>query len=242
MTSSARRARAKRGTRSLRPASAATTGAAKSRKVTAEETGLPGRPKQALRAALGSGGLCGSSGKLSEDQRLAGLDADAGEVEARAGAGEGGLDEIEFACGDAAGDEQKIGSRRPGEGGIERVGVVAAMGRTQGSPPAAATMRPAWRCSSCESGRVWRGVDGNEFVAGGENGDARPAKTSSAAQPQDAARAICAAPIAVPAGSNASPLRACAPRATMFSPCRRCAGARGGWRGRMAPDLRHARA
>ncbi len=44
-TSSVRRARAKFGPRALRPASAATTGAAKSRKVTAEETGLPGRPK-----------------------------------------------------------------------------------------------------------------------------------------------------------------------------------------------------
>ena len=43
-------------------------------------------------------------------------------------------------------------------------------------------------------------------------------KTWSSAQPQAAASATCAAPIAVPAGSSSSPLRACAPRATMFSP------------------------
>src|ERR1019366_723487 len=42
---SAMRARAKCGAGSRLPASAARTGAAKSRKVTAEETGLPGRPK-----------------------------------------------------------------------------------------------------------------------------------------------------------------------------------------------------
>src|ERR1022692_2717926 len=42
---SAMRARAKCGAGSRLPASAARTGAAKSRKVTAEDTGLPGRPK-----------------------------------------------------------------------------------------------------------------------------------------------------------------------------------------------------
>ena len=49
----ASRARAKRGAGSRLPASAASTGAANSRNVTAEETGLPGRPKKGnVRAAF----------------------------------------------------------------------------------------------------------------------------------------------------------------------------------------------
>src|SRR5579863_497727 len=46
LTASASRARAKHGPRALRPASAATTGAANSKNVTADETGFPGSPKQ----------------------------------------------------------------------------------------------------------------------------------------------------------------------------------------------------
>jgi hypothetical protein len=47
----ASRAKAKRGLGSRLPASAASTGAAKSRKVTAEETGLPGSPKKGKASA-----------------------------------------------------------------------------------------------------------------------------------------------------------------------------------------------
>src|SRR5579863_7364302 len=46
LTASTSRARAKDGPRALRPASAATTGAANSKNVTADETGFPGSPKQ----------------------------------------------------------------------------------------------------------------------------------------------------------------------------------------------------
>ena len=56
-------------------------------------------------------------GQLAEDERLAWLDAHAGEVEARADAGEGRFDQVELACGDAAGDEQQIGLYRLGLSG-----------------------------------------------------------------------------------------------------------------------------
>ena len=59
--------------------------------------GISRQPQAALRAVLvlveGSG-----TAQLSKDQRLAGLDAHAGEVKAGTGVGEGGFDEVKFAC------------------------------------------------------------------------------------------------------------------------------------------------
>ena len=90
--------------------------------MTAEETGLPGRPKK------GSEGDAGGAGQFSEDRRLARLDADASEVKAGSDAGQGRLDEVEFARRDAAGDEQEIGSGGLGQRIVEGLSVVGGRG------------------------------------------------------------------------------------------------------------------
>jgi hypothetical protein len=58
---------------------------------------IAGQPEEALRAVLVLVDAYTAPGQLAEDQRLAGLDANAGEVEAGSGAGQGRLDQIEFA-------------------------------------------------------------------------------------------------------------------------------------------------
>ena len=95
------------------------------------------------------------SRQLAEDRWLAGLDAHAGEVEARAGAGQSRLDQIEFAGGDAAGDDQQIGSAALCERGVESFGGVGAVGRTHGSPPAAATIAASMGALEL---RIWPGA------------------------------------------------------------------------------------
>ena len=165
-------------------------------------------------------GVSGTAAPLSEDRWLAGLDAHAGEVEASAGAGESRLNQIEFARGNAAGDEQQIGLGSLCERGVEGLGCVSRDGQTPMArrrlrPPS----RPAWERSSCGSGRDrartgWAQVRRRwrEWPRAGERRPGAPRNRRSL-------RALSApAPIAVPAGSSSSPLRACAPRATMFSP------------------------
>ena len=114
------------------------------------------------------------TGQLSKDERLAGLDAHAGEAETRAGAGEGGLDEIEFAGGDAAGEDQQVGFRAWASAWSRASAVSAAAGRIHGSPPAAATMAASMGALEL---RIWPGpggLDRDQLVSGGEDGHAGP--------------------------------------------------------------------
>jgi hypothetical protein len=142
--SAARRARAKRGPRSRLPASAPSTGAAKSRNVTAEETGLPGRPKKGFVTEP----VAAAARQFPEDQRLAGLDAHAGEVEARACAGQRRLHQVEFARRDAAGDEQHVRLCGLGQRTCQRFGVVI---RGRGQHPGLAAGSGN---HGCQHGRV----------------------------------------------------------------------------------------
>ena len=63
-------------------------------------------------------------GHLSEDQRLAGLDAHAGEMELCARAGQSRLDQVEFACRNAPGDEQQVSFRGLGKRSVESPRIV----------------------------------------------------------------------------------------------------------------------
>jgi hypothetical protein len=69
---------------------------------------------------------------LSEDEGFAGLDADAGEVKLSVEAGEGGFDEVEFACGDASGDKEHVGFESLCEGGVEGFSGVGRCGKEDG--------------------------------------------------------------------------------------------------------------
>ena len=149
------------------------TGAAKSRKVTAEETGLPGRPKKHL-VPFCLDEVSGAARQIAKDRRLAGLDADAGEVKASSGAGQCGFDKIEFACGDAAGDEQEVSGGRAGKGSIEGFGVVAGDGQDPGIAAGGGDhSRQHGAARVANLAGAGRGADGHKLVAGGEDGDAR---------------------------------------------------------------------
>ena len=111
---------------------------------------------------------------MTEDEGFAGLDFYPSEVEMRAEAGDRGFDEIVFSGRDAAGDEKHIGLCSLSQCGVEGVGSVGGGGQDE------------WFATGlCNEGSKHRGigvadfagagcgVDGNEFVAGGEDGDAR---------------------------------------------------------------------
>ena len=82
----------------------------------------------ALRAVLFLDFSCDDARHLAKDQRFAWLDSDPGEVEACAGTNECWFNEIEFAGGDAAGDEEKIGDSGAGERSTKGFGGVAGDG------------------------------------------------------------------------------------------------------------------
>ena len=92
-------------------------------------------------------------------------------MEGGAEAGEGGFNEIEFACGDSAGDEEHVGLHRLCECGVEGFGGVGGGGEDDRLGAGA-----GYECG--EHGGVGVanfagsgfGADGNEFVAGGEDG------------------------------------------------------------------------
>ena len=137
--------------------------------------GIAGKPKDAaLRAAKFWTGFNSSRRNFAKDQRFSGLDANAGEMKARSGADECGLDQIEFSRGDATGDEQEIGGGGAGECGVEGFGGVA----SDGQDPRITT-GSANHCGEHGARRVanlagaGRGADGDKLVAGGENGHAR---------------------------------------------------------------------
>ena len=71
-------------------------------------------------------------GKGAEDDGPAGLQADAGEEEFGADGGEGLLDEIELAHGDAAGEEDEVAGASEGEGTGEIGYAVADDGEADG--------------------------------------------------------------------------------------------------------------
>ncbi len=105
VTSSARFASAKCGPQSIRPPRARRMGAAKSRNVTAEDTGFPGSPNSTSCCLV----LVGIRGReLDKDQRFAGLNANASEMKTSAEACHGGLDEVEFAGRDSSADQDEI--------------------------------------------------------------------------------------------------------------------------------------
>src|ERR1022692_2706815 len=116
-----------------------------------------------------------TSGQISEDQRLAGLDADAGEVEAGADAGKGRLHQVEFARRDAAGNQQQVSFHGLSQSRVQRPGVVC--GGWQN--PWLAARRGYHRgkhggvrvANLTGSGRCF---DWDQFVACGENGHTRP--------------------------------------------------------------------
>ena len=143
-------------------------GAAKRRKVAAEEMGLPGSPKKTCAASD-----CSASRNFAEDEGFAGLDFYAGEVELRAEAGEGGFDEVVFACGDAAGNQEHVGFGGLCEGCVEGFGRVGGSGEDDGFTTGAGDEGGKHGCVGiADFSRARCGVDGDEFVAGGENGDA----------------------------------------------------------------------
>ena len=137
--------------------------------------GIPRQSPHSTSCRLGFGwSRCDWQAELSKHHRLAGLHAHAGEVEAGAYAGECGFDQVEFARGDAAGDEQKIGRGGASEGGVERLGGIARDGQ---DPRRASGCRN--HCGQHGAAGVanlaglWFGGDGHKFVACGENGHAR---------------------------------------------------------------------
>ncbi len=148
-------------------------------------------------------------------------------MKASSGANEGWLDEIEFAGRDAAGDEQEIGDRGAGERGVEGFGGVAGDGQNPRVAAGAETMAASMALLEL---RIWLGPGvvpmGTSSLPVERMATRGFTKTFSEVEPQDAARAICAAAIEEPAGRSISPLRACAARATMFSPLRIVRGGR----------------
>ena len=94
------------------PARARRIGEAKSRNVAAEEMGFPGRPKKGSMA----GDRLGCAGTSPKTSGLPGWMRTPVKWKRGAEAREGRFDEVEFAGGDAAGDEKHIGVRGPGGG------------------------------------------------------------------------------------------------------------------------------
>ena len=175
------------------------------------------------------GGIWCARWELAEDGGLAGLDADAGEVEGGAALGEGLLDEIVFAGGDAAGEQQQVaGLLRSVEKRPEVVEVVAGDAEADGFAAGECDQRgEAVAVGVADLVGLRGGVDLDQFVAGGEDGDAGPAKTSTCAAPTAASAAMCAAVRRVPAAMSGSPRRASLPAGTMWLPGR---SLRSGWR------------
>jgi hypothetical protein len=111
---------------------------------------------------------------LSKDERLAGLDFYAGEMEFGTEAGEGGLNEIEFTCGDSAGDEEHVGLHRLSKRGVKGFGGVGGGGEDDwlgaGVGNKCGEHGGVGIADFAESGF---GANGNEFVAGSEDGYSR---------------------------------------------------------------------
>src|SRR5208337_3912289 len=90
---------------------------------------IAGKAEEALRAAFFLDGMLVPDGQLAEDQRLAGLDANAVKVKASANAGQGRLDKIELPRRNAAGDEQQVSVHCLNERGVERLRGVGCRGQ-----------------------------------------------------------------------------------------------------------------
>ena len=81
----------------------------------------------------------GSLARAAEDQRLAGLDEHAVEKELGAQAGEHWLDDVVFARGDAAGEQQQVGGEAPLDDFGVWTGLLRVTRKVCGVPPARAT-------------------------------------------------------------------------------------------------------
>ena len=134
-------------------------------------------------------------------------------------AGEGGFDEVEFASGDAAGDEKHVGFQSLRESGVEGFGGVGGGGEDDGFGAGVGD-----ECGEhggvgiADFAGAGRGVDRNEFVAGGEDGDAGTDVDVEVRVSAGGGEGDLGGGEPVPAGSCSSPRRACAPLATMLSP------------------------
>ena len=112
--------------------------------------------------------------EFAEDGGLAGLDADAGEMEGGVALGECLLDEIVFAGGDAAGEQQQIaGFLCAVEEGVEIVEGVAGDAEAHGFAKGEGDLGgEAIAVGVANLVGLGGGVDLDEFVASGEDGDA----------------------------------------------------------------------
>lgn len=115
--------------------------------------------------------------QFSENEGFAGLDLYAGEVELCAEAGEGGFDEVVLARGDSAGDEEHVGLNGFSQRGVESFGGVGGGGKDEGIATGTGDERGEHgSVGVADFAGAGGDIDGNEFVAGGEDGDARPCK------------------------------------------------------------------
>jgi len=102
------------------------------------------------------------------------LDTDTGEVEPCAEASKGGFDKVKFAGGNATGDEQHVGFESLREGSVEGFGGVNGGGKDDGFSAGVGDECGEHRCIGIANFAVaGDGINGNKFVAGGENGYAR---------------------------------------------------------------------
>ena len=152
------------------------------------------------------------TGHLAENQRLAGLDAHAGELEMRAGAGQCRLDKVEFARRNSPVMRSRSASAAWASAVSRARALSAAVGNIQGSPPAATTIAASMGPFEL---RIWpgggQGLDRHNLVAGGENGHTGPGEDLERGVAARCRQCHLRSANRCPGASSSSPLRACAP-------------------------------
>ncbi len=110
---------------------------------------------------------------LAEDEGLAGLHFDAGEEELGAEFGEDDFDEVVLAGGDAAGEEEEVEGEAFGDEAAGIFEIVFGDGEDGGEAAGLADLGgDGVRVGVADLFEGGGGVDGDDFVAGGEDGDA----------------------------------------------------------------------